>query len=372
MKPIRVMLVDDSALVRQALREVLTKGTDEFVVTAAVGDPFQAVAKLREEVPDVIVLDIEMPKMDGVTFLRKLMRQHPIPTVICSSLAHEGARVTLAALEAGAIEIIKKPDLSTRAFFEEAQQQIQDIVRAAARANVGRVRPPAAATKKEGPTHHLTKTTDCVIAVGASTGGTEALAEFLSGFDAHCPGIAIVQHMPAGFTATFARRLNEQFPLDVREAKDGDAIMPGRVLIAPGDHHLEVRRSGAHYHVVVYQGPPVNRHRPSVDVLFHSAAKQVGANAIGVILTGMGADGADGMLAMHDAGAPTVAQDEATSVVYGMPFEALKRGGVGHVEPLQRVAERVLQLARGQAASRAQASIRPNLGTRSRPPVDHD
>ncbi len=352
MKPIRVMLVDDSALVRQALREVLTDSNGEFQVIAAVGDPFQAATALREEVPDVIVLDIEMPKMDGVTFLRKLMRQHPIPTVICSSLAREGARVTLAALEAGAVEIIEKPDLSTRQFFDEARSRIQDIVRAASQARVQKRRAqPAQRVQRIG--NHLVRTTDRVIVVGASTGGTEAIATMLAGFDAHCPGIAIVQHMPAGFTASFARRLNERLPLEVREAKHGDQVLPGLVLLAPGDHHMELQRSGARYYVALNQSAPVNRHRPSVDVLFNSAAEYAGANAIGVILTGMGGDGARGMKAMRDRGAGTVAQDEATSVVYGMPQEAVKLGGVQHIAAIDDIAQKVSELASLQARATA-------------------
>jgi two-component system chemotaxis response regulator CheB len=345
------MLVDDSALVRQALGDVLHDDTGEFRVIAAVGDPFQAAARLREEVPDVIVLDIEMPKMDGVTFLRKLMRQHPIPTVICSSLARAGAHVTLAALDAGAVDIILKPDLSTRAFFLEGRAKIQDVVRAAASARVQRpkLRPQTA----RRPVSHLSRTTDRVVVVGASTGGTEAIATLLSGLDAHCPGLAIVQHMPAGFTASFAKRLNERYPLEVREARDGDAMLPGQVLLAPGDHHLEIFRDGARYHVRVQQMPHVNRHRPSVDVLFHSAAEHAGANAIGVILTGMGADGAKGMKAMRDRGAATIAQDEASSIVYGMPFEALKQGGVSHVRALDDVAATVLELAHARISLRA-------------------
>ncbi|MFZ5896187.1 MAG: protein-glutamate methylesterase/protein-glutamine glutaminase [Myxococcota bacterium] len=346
--PIRVMLVDDSALVRQALREVLSDKSGEFQVIAAVGDPFQAAAALRREAPDVIVLDIEMPKMDGVTFLRKLMRQHPIPTVICSSLAREGASVTLAALEAGAVEIITKPDLSTREFFNEARTRIQEVVRAAACAKVQR-RKPRLAPAHAPDTLHFFNTTDRVIVVGASTGGTEAIAALLAGFDAHCPGIAVVQHMPPGFTASFAKRLNDRYPLDVREARDGDPILPGQVLIAPGDHHMELRRSGARYHVVVHQAPAVNRHRPSVDVLFNSAAEHAGTNAIGVLLTGMGADGARGLKAMRERGAETIAQDEATSVVYGMPFEAVKLGAAAHVAALDHIAGKVGELVNGHA-----------------------
>lgn len=344
-RPIRVLIVDDSALVRQSLQAVLLDGSGEFEVMGTASDPFQAVRELRNDVPDVMLLDIEMPKMDGVTFLRKLMRQHPIPTVICSSLAHEGAQITLAALEAGAVDIITKPDISTREFFEEARYRIQSAVRAASVAKVRIGDKPRIKVEKTTATP-LNHTTDRVIAIGASTGGTEALYDVLTGLDAHCPGIAIVQHMPAGFTASFAKRLNDHCTVHVREAKDGDPFLVGQVLIAPGDHHLEIRRSGARYVAAIHRQPAVNRHRPSVNVLFESVAKNAGANALGVILTGMGSDGATGMKAMRDTGALTIAQDEATSVVFGMPHEAIRLGGVDRVLPLDEISGAVLDWSR--------------------------
>ena len=353
-KPLRVLIVDDSALVRQALTAVLCQGTSEFEVMASVSDPFAAVRAIRQEVPDVILLDIEMPKMDGVTFLRKLMRQRPIPTIICSSLAAARAPITLAALEAGAVDVIQKPSLSTREFFLEASDQIRELVRVAARANLRKPARPRSSVEK--PQLALRHTTDRVVVIGASTGGTEAIATVLAGLDANCPGVAIVQHMPPYFTASFAKRLNDTTPLHVREARSGDAILPGQVLLAPGDHHMELRRSGAHYHVILHQAPPVNRHRPSVDVLFRSAAEHVGANAVAVILTGMGADGADGMKELRDRGARTIAQDERTSIVYGMPYEALKRGGVEQVLALDDIPNTVLQL--GQLPVRS-GSLKP-------------
>jgi two-component system, chemotaxis family, protein-glutamate methylesterase/glutaminase len=340
-RPIRVLIVDDSALVRQSLQDVLLDGSGNFEVMAMASDPFHAVRELRIDVPDVMLLDIEMPKMDGVTFLRKLMRQYPIPTVICSSLAHEGAQITFAALEAGAVDIITKPDISTREFFDEARHRIQSAVRAASLAKVRVANAPKVKVDKPAGSL-LSHTTDRVIAIGASTGGTEALYAVLTGLDAHCPGIAIVQHMPAGFTATFAKRLDEHCAVHVREAKDGDPLLVGQVLIAPGDHHLEIRRNGARYVAAIHRQPAVNRHRPSVNVLFDSVAKNAGANAMGVILTGMGSDGASGLKAMRDSGAVTIAQDEASSVVFGMPHEAIKIGSAERVLPLDDISGAVL------------------------------
>lgn len=340
-KPIRVLIVDDSALVRRALGDVLEDGTGEFEIMARATDPFDAVRRLRKEVPDVMVLDIEMPKMDGVTFLRKLMRQHPIPTVICSSLAKDAAPVTLAALEAGAVDVITKPDLSTQAFFQDSQQKIQSAVRIAAGAQVRpptTTLPPPAVAK---PLTRLTHTTSRLIAIGASTGGTEAILEVLRGLDAHTAGILIAQHMPPGFTAAFAKRLDEQTPLHVREAKDGDQILMGQALIAPGDFHLAVRRSGARYIARVHQADKVNRHRPAVDVLFRSVAHHAGKSAMGVILTGMGDDGAAGLLAMREAGAQTIAQDQKSCVVFGMPGEAIRAGAVSQVLPLHQISSAV-------------------------------
>jgi two-component system chemotaxis response regulator CheB len=355
-RPIRVLIVDDSALVRQALSRVLSDA-DDISVMATAADPFQAAAKLKTEAPDVILLDIEMPRMDGVTFLRRLMRQHPIPTIICSSLAESGSVTTLAALEAGAVDIIQKPALTTREFFEDASARIHDAVRGAAAARVrarDSVRPvafPVDKGHKDGEPLRAApmRTTDKVVVVGASTGGTEAIRILLEGCGVDTPAIAIVQHMPPGFTAGFARRLDQVCRLRVKEAQTGDALVAGQALIAPGDRHMTVHRSGARYHVEISDGPPVNRHRPSVDVLFHSTAEAVGPNAVGVILTGMGDDGARGLLAMKDAGAETLGQDEASCVVYGMPREAARMGAVHRVLPLDAMSEAVLE-ASGHAA----------------------
>ncbi len=348
-QPIRVLIVDDSALVRQALSRVLSDAAD-ISVMATAGDPFQAAAKLKSEVPDVILLDIEMPRMDGVTFLRRLMRQHPIPTIICSSLAEAGAATTIAALEAGAVDVIQKPTLTTREFFEESSSRIHDAVRAAAAARVrvrDSIRPVASPVDKgarPGDATHLAtmRTTDKVVVVGASTGGTEAIRVFLEGCGVDTPAIAIVQHMPPGFTAGFAKRLDQVCRLRVKEAQSGDALVPGQALIAPGDRQMSVRRSGARYYVELSDGPPVNRHRPAVDVLFESAAEAAGSNAVGVIMTGMGDDGARGLLAMKEAGAHTLGQDEATCVVYGMPREAARIGAVHRVLPLDALSRAVL------------------------------
>lgn len=340
-KPIRVLIVDDSALVRRSLSEVLEDGSGQFEVMGAATDPFHAVRLLREEAPDVILLDIEMPKMDGVTFLRKLMRQHPIPTIICSSLAKQAAPITVAALQAGAVDVITKPDLSTREFFLQAQERIHHAVRAAAHARVRKplsLAPPAIAKKS---LTQLSQTTNRVIAIGASTGGPDAVLQVLLGFDAHTPAIVITQHMPAGFTAAFAHRLGEQTQLHVREAKDGDQLLMGQALVAPGDHHLKVERSGARYVARVVKTAPVNRHRPSVDVLFDSVAECAKSSAIGVLLTGMGADGAQGLLHLRNSGAHTIAQDEASSVVFGMPQEGIKCGGAESVLPLSRISAQV-------------------------------
>lgn len=351
-KNVNVLIVDDSALARRVLEDVLS--TDPGItVMGTAADPFAAAAKLRESVPDVIILDVEMPRMDGITFLRKLMRQHPIPTVICSTLAEAGSATAMEALEAGAVELIQKPTIGTKAFFEESATRIRDTVRAAASARVARI---ADAKPIQAPKKHsadaviapqkmraMTRTTDKVIAIGASTGGTEAIREVLQEMPIDSPGIVIVQHMPEGFTATFAKRLDELCRISVKEAETGDSILRGQALIARGNHHLVLRRSGARYYVELVMGELVNRHRPSVDVLLRSVAQVAGPNAVGVVLTGMGDDGARGLKEMRDAGATTIAQDEKTSVVYGMPAEALKHGGAMHVLPLGRVASETLR-----------------------------
>jgi two-component system, chemotaxis family, protein-glutamate methylesterase/glutaminase len=346
---VRVLIVDDSAVVRQAMCTLLEEDPDiEVLGTAA--DPFAAAERIAQQIPDVITLDIEMPRMDGLTFLRKLMQQRPIPVVICSSLASQGAQSTLDAIEAGAVDIITKPKMATRQFFEESAVQVRDAIKAAA---LARPRPRTAAQTVQpkltadvilpASTNAMAETTEKVIVVGASTGGTEALRELLEPMPANAPGIVIVQHMPELFTRAFAQRLDGLCAIEVKEAQSNDSILSGRALIAPGNHHLLLRRSGARYFVEIKDGPLVCRHRPSVDVLFRSAARYAGANAVGVLLTGMGDDGARGMLEMKNAGAHTIAQDESTSVVYGMPKEALRMGGVCQVLPLPQIAVNLLR-----------------------------
>lgn len=351
MAKIKVLVVDDSAMVRQTMQEILDSDPQiEVVGTAA--DPFVAAKRMEEVVPDVISLDVEMPRMDGITFLKKLMSQHPIPVVICSTLTEEGAETTLKALEYGAVEIITKPKVGTRQFLEESRIRICDAIKAAAKAQVKKlvastlkVEPKlsADAVIPEPPSRAMVQTTEKVVVVGASTGGTEALRVFLEAMPRDCPGIAIVQHMPERFTAAFAQRLNSLCRITVKEARDNDSILRGQALIAPGNMHMLLKRSGARYYVEVKDGPLVRRHRPSVDVLFRSAARYAARNAVGVIMTGMGDDGALGMKEMFDAGACTMAQDEASCVVYGMPQEAVKLGGVHKVLPLQSLAMAVVR-----------------------------
>jgi two-component system chemotaxis response regulator CheB len=351
-RKIRVLVVDDSAVVRQTLSDVL-QSDPEIEVIATAGDPFVAADRIAEQVPDVITLDIEMPRMDGLTFLKKLMSQHPIPVVICSSLAEEGAQSTFKALEYGAVEIVTKPRLGTKQFLEDSRVALCDAVKAAAGARVRtltpshNVEPKLTADAILSPaTHAMAETTEKVVVIGASTGGTEALKTVLESLPADTPGIVIVQHMPELFTRAFANRLDGLCNITVKEAETNDTVIRGRALIAPGNHHLLLKRSGARYFVEVKEGPLVCRHRPSVDVLFRSAARYAGQNAVGFILTGMGDDGARGMLEMKQAGAMTFAQDEATCVVFGMPKEAIKLNGVGKVLPLKSVASAILTHAR--------------------------
>jgi two-component system, chemotaxis family, protein-glutamate methylesterase/glutaminase len=319
-------------------------------------DPFFAAERIRSEIPDVILCDIEMPRMDGITFVQRIMSQRPMPVVICSSLAEAGSETAMRALEAGAIEIITKPKLGTRQFFEESRVAICDALRAAARARLqprqGERRLVQAKLSADAvlppPTHRpLDRTTDRVVVIGASTGGTEALRVVLEGLDVDAPGVVIVQHMPAGFTSAFARRLNQICRIEVREAQNRDRVIHGLALIAPGNQHLLLQRNGAQYIVEVRDGPLVARHRPSVDVLFRSAARSAGKNAIGVIMTGMGDDGAKGMLELRQAGAHTLGQDEPSCVVYGMPKEAAKLGAVAAELPLERIAPEITRSARG-------------------------
>lgn len=356
-KPIRVLVVDDSASVRQALKAVLS--TDPAIeVMGTAADPFAATALIAREVPDVITLDVEMPRMNGLEFLDRIMEQHPIPVVICSSLASSGSSVALSALEKGAVDIVTKPEMGTVQFFNESAARICEVVKSAAHARPRRR--PAASVRAFVPQPKLTadvilaagrhpapfETTDRVVVVGASTGGTEALRVVIEALPADAPGMVVVQHMPEKFTASFAERLDQLSRVRVKEAENGDRVLRGHVLIAPGNRHLLLKMSGAQYHVEVKDGPLVCRHRPSVDVLFRSAARYAGRNALGVILTGMGDDGARGMREMHDAGAVTIAQDEATCVVFGMPAEAINHGGVTHVRPLPMIHHDVVAFGR--------------------------
>ncbi|MGA7720498.1 MAG: chemotaxis response regulator protein-glutamate methylesterase [Ignavibacteriaceae bacterium] len=350
-RKIRVLVVDDSAVVRQTIIELLSMDEDIEVVGSA-SDPFLAAKKMEETIPDVITLDIEMPRMDGLTFLRKIMDQHPIPVVICSSLAVEGSETTLKALEYGAVEIITKPKLGTKNFLLESQIRICDAVKAASHTGVKRkslwetdVAPKLTADAVIAKSTHnfMVETTEKVVVVGASTGGTEALRVLLEALPPDSPGIVIVQHMPEHFTTAFAKRLDSLCKITVKEAENGDSIIRGRALIAPGNFHMLLKRSGARYYVEIKDGPLVSRHRPSVDVLFRSSARYAGKNAVGVIMTGMGDDGAKGMLELREAGAETIAQDEKSCVVFGMPNEAIKLGCVVKVLPLENIGRHILQ-----------------------------
>jgi two-component system chemotaxis response regulator CheB len=353
---VKVLIVDDSALVRQALEKILSSDRQiEVIGTAA--DPYIAAQKISRSVPDVITLDIEMPRMDGLTFLQKIMSQHPIPVVVCSALTEKGAQTTMKALEYGAVDIITKPKLGAAKFLEETRERLCSTVKAAGKARVRQIDPAsidvtpklsADAVLARPSTKAMIRTTDKVVVVGASTGGTEAIKDYLEAMPLDAPGTVIVQHMPEHFTRAFASRLDGICRVTVKEAEDGDTVIPGRALIAPGNMHTMLNRSGARYYVEVKDGPLVCRHRPSVDVLFRSAARYAGGNAVGVIMTGMGGDGSKGMLEMSQAGAATIAQDEKSSVVWGMPLEAIKLGAVDDVLPLQSIAGRVLELVHGK------------------------
>jgi two-component system, chemotaxis family, protein-glutamate methylesterase/glutaminase len=344
---INVLIVDDSAVVRQVLSAELSKASDIQVVGTAV-DPYVARDKIVALRPDVITLDIEMPRMDGLTFLARLMKYHPMPVLVVSSLTPAGSQTALRALELGAIDIVSKPGGSYS--VGDLAAVLIDKIRAAAQARYTR-RPapetPAAPPVKAKP-GSLPETTHKVLAIGASTGGTEAIREVLAALPATTPGTVIVQHMPEHFTAAFAQRLNTLSAMEVREARDGDAVVPGVALIAPGNHHMVLRRSGARYFVALRDGPRVFHQRPAVDVLFYSVAHEAGANAVGVLMTGMGADGAKGLLAMQQAGATTLAQEEQSCVVFGMPKEAIKLGAADEILPLDRIAGRALH-ALGEA-----------------------
>lgn len=354
MAKIKTLIVDDSAVVRQVLSEIL-KSDPSIEVLAAVADPLFAMNHMQKQWPDVIILDLEMPRMDGLTFLRKIMAEHPTPVIICSSLAEKGAQATVQVLSAGAVDVITKPKMGVQGFLHEVRSRLIDTVKAAAQANPKRLKHTLEMVSAPEPKLSVDAmippslrqpghvTTEQVIAMGASTGGTQALELVLKSLPTHAPGIVIVQHMPAGFTAAFADRLNSICTVEVKEAENRDKVFPGRALIAPGDKHLLLTRNGTQYCVEVKDGPVINRHRPSVDVLFRSVAQNAGRNAVGVIMTGMGDDGARGMEEMHKAGAFTIAQNEETCVVYGMPKEAVKRGAVDKIAPLEHIAMFLMQ-----------------------------
>jgi len=342
MAKIRVLIVDDSAIARQVIAKALESDPGIEVVDTAP-DPYVARDKIIKLKPDMITLDVEMPRMDGVTFLQKLMRHFPLPVVMVSSLTQKGAETTMAALEAGAVDVVAKPVMEKHNLSEITIELI-DKVKSAARARVRpRVKTPGALQPVK-PMSSMVATTNKIVAIGASTGGTEALREVLSRMPPNTPGTLVVQHMPATFTTAFADRLNQASAMNIKEAANGDSVAPGICLVAPGHSHMLLRRSGSRYYVEVKNGPLVCRHRPSVEVLFNSVAKVAGRNAVGVIMTGMGADGAKGMLNMKNEGAATIAQDEQTCVVFGMPKEAIKAGGVDKVAPLQKIPESIISM----------------------------
>ena len=354
MHTIKVLIVDDSAVVRQVLSAALAADSAIELIGAS-SDPLFAMERMRVQWPDVIVLDVEMPRMDGITFLKKIMAERPTPVVICSTLTEKGAATTMQALEAGAFTVITKPKVGLKRFLEDSSDDLVSTIKAAAHANARKLVPRVVTAITPSPklsadailsaathtTHTLSamaETTDRVVAIGTSTGGTQALELVLTALPRVCPGIVIVQHMPEKFTGAFAARLNDLCQIEVREAKNSDRVLPGLALIAPGGRHILLKRNGAQYHVEIVDGPPVSRHRPSVDVLFRSVAKCAGKNALGIIMTGMGDDGAAGLFEMRNEGALTIGQDEQTCVVYGMPKEAVKRGAVTKTLPLGAIA----------------------------------
>jgi two-component system chemotaxis response regulator CheB len=349
--PVRVLIVDDSALVRQVLSRLLA--TDPGIeVVGTAPDPVAAERKLAALAPDVLTLDVEMPRMDGLAFLERLMRVRPMPVVMVSSLTHAGCEATLRALELGAVDVVAKPRVDVRERLEELAGELVEKVKAAAAARVRPRRSTPDGIRPASSSAPAYRPTEAIVVIGASTGGTEALREVLVALPPNAPGIVIVQHMPEGFTAAFARRLDALAAVRVAEAADGDRVLPGHVLLAPGNHHLRLIRDGAAVRAAVVDGPPVNQHRPSVDVLFESAATVLGPSAVGVLLTGMGRDGAQGLLALRRAGARTIAQDESTSVVWGMPREAIALGAAERVLPIDRVAGAILALAASARAAR--------------------
>ncbi len=341
MNKIKVLIVDDSAVVRKIFSEELSKYSDIQVVGVAP-DPYVARDKIVALKPDVITLDIEMPRMDGLTFLRKLMKYYPLPTIIVSSLTPQGGKLTLEAMDIGAVDVVAKPGSAYS--VGDMSAQLADKIRAASKARLIKKDETSDIAAAAEPIRALSQTSNKVIAIGSSTGGTEALKTILTKMPPNSPGIVIVQHMPANFTTAFAARLNDLCQITVKEAEDNDSVTPGTALLAPGNYHMIFRRSGARYYVEVKTGPMVHHQRPAVDVLFKSTAKYAGANAIGVILTGMGADGAEGLLEMKNAGAGTIAQDEKTCVVFGMPKEAIKLGAADKVLPLQQIASEIIKM----------------------------
>lgn len=360
MGQINVLLVDDSAVVRQVLTASLSQDPNIKVI-GAVADPLFAMARMKIQWPDVIVLDVEMPRMDGITFLKKLMRERPTPVVICSTLTEKGAETTMQAMAAGAVSIVTKPKVGLKQFLQDDSENLIAAVKAAARANVRRLAPASVSATPiqakltadvimPASSHAMAETTDRIVAIGTSTGGTQALEVVLTALPRVCPGIVIVQHMPEKFTGAFAARLNSLCQIEVREAVNGDRVLPGRALIAQGGRHMLLKRSGAHYHVEIIDGPLVTRHRPSVDVLFRSVAKCAGKNALGIIMTGMGDDGARGLKEMYDMGARTLGQDENSCVVYGMPKEAMKLGAVNKEIPLGKIAHEIVGYGTGRQA----------------------
>jgi two-component system, chemotaxis family, protein-glutamate methylesterase/glutaminase len=356
MSPIHVIVVDDSAVVRQVMTEALSHDPD-IKVLAAVADPLFAFERMKKQWPDVIVTDVEMPRMDGVSFVRKVMTERPTPIVVCSSLTEKGAETTMQVLSLGAVHVVTKPKVGVKSFLQDSADSLIGAVKAAARARVQRLPAEGAPRSRVPPkltadavlstveTAAMARTTERIVAIGTSTGGTQALEYVLRSLPRVSPGIVVVQHMPEKFTAAFAARLNGLSALEVREAQNNDRVLPGRALIAPGGKHMLLRRNGARYLVEIVDGPPVSRHRPSVDVLFRSVAQCAGKNACGIIMTGMGDDGARGLREMHDAGAHTIAQDEESCVVYGMPKEAVKLGGVDESMPLSRIGQAIQSLA---------------------------
>lgn len=344
---INVLIVDDSAFVREILSKIISEDK-ELNVVAAVSDPYKAVEVLSREKIDVITLDLEMPKMDGLTFLEKMMSQKPMPVVVCSSIAEQGSDNAIKALELGAVEVITKPKFGLKDFFTEEKERLFDSIKSASKSNIGILKSslnyePKNIIKKTSSSHLLTQTTNKVIAIGASTGGTIAIKEILSKLPKTCTGIIVTQHMPEGFTKSFSNTLNNECEIDVKESEEGDKILMGQAIIAKGNTHLKVERSGAYYRCRINDEPPVNRHRPSVDVMFESVAQSVGKNALGILLTGMGKDGALGLKSIKDSGGVTIAQNEASCVVYGMPKAAVEIGATDYILNLDDIVKKIIE-----------------------------